>query len=91
MAVNAQVNHGRWIVPCPNCNSAENLPPNAQFRCRQEFGGCGYTDTVDIPNNFAGIEAVLSHRPNHANRNWLPGESIADLKRENRDHGLSDD
>jgi len=41
---------------------------------------------VDIPTNYQQIERVLLERPNRENQNWLPGETLDDLLRENKEH-----
>jgi len=43
---------------------------------------------VEFPEDRATIEAILLLRPNPANRNWLPGETLADLVLENVVHGI---
>jgi hypothetical protein len=40
------------------------------------------------PANLGDLEAVLLARPVMATRNWLPGETVADLVGENVDNGL---
>ena len=51
-------------------------------------GSCGQKSRVLWPDDREGIESVLSHRPIPESRNWLPGETVDDLKRENIEHGL---
>lgn len=52
------------------------------------IGGCGLRCGVDWPPNIADIEALVLARPALITRNWRPGESLADLMRENVEHGL---
>jgi len=96
----AVVNHGRWLVRCPNkpigCSGAMFASfAEPVFLCANCFspenGGKWYA--VEFPANHAGIEAVLLKRPavlaeSASNRNWGPGEKIADLRRENTEHGV---
>ena len=83
----AYVNWGRWVVNCPNCNSAELAAPGAAaFHCRE----CGYADGVLWPADLAAIEAALSKRPDARNRNWCPGETVEQLSLENVVHGLEE-
>lgn len=99
--VRAYVNHGRWVVDCPNppCGGAElasKLDPT--FICNScgslENGGLLYE--VIFPRDADAVEAALMRRPlthmekpNEAgNRNWYPWESVDDLNRENVEHGL---
>ena len=55
-------------------------------------GGCGNVQVggafvkVTWPKNADAIEVVLCERLDPSTRNWTPGESVADLKRENVEH-----
>jgi hypothetical protein len=54
------------------------------FQC----GECGYGPApVKWPADARLIEAALFPRPVN-NRNWVLGETVLDLQRENREHGL---
>lgn len=86
MVISAYINHGRIVANCPNCNSAEIVPPGAVFACRSP--GCGHIDALDFPADLATIEATLSRRP-MVNRNWYPWETAADLAIENAAKGIS--
>jgi hypothetical protein len=87
----AEVNHGRWIVRCPFC-------PGAQYASRTDprflCVDCGNAPIegdwirVEWPVRPDAIEAALALRPQFANMNWLPTESLTDLQRENAEHGL---
>ncbi len=90
----AYMNWGRWVVDC-ECKSAERVDSfPAEVICQ----ACGKTIQVEYPPNRQGIEAVLAHRPPtragsrlvHNHRSWRPGETVADLQRENQEHGVSD-
>lgn len=90
----AQVNHGRWVIPCPACNAAQ--------MCSRQYpyylcDNCGSPDNngqwrhVVYPDERDEIEAVLLDRvalhPELApTRNWTPGETVDDLRRENAEH-----
>lgn len=88
----AYANWGRWVCDCPKCNSAELVkefgrPPRIQsFRCTE----CGFAETLALPDDPDAIEAVLVKRPKRDNRNWRPGETLADLILENVVHGVED-
>lgn len=99
----ARVNHGRWVVDCasPLCVSAMTLGPDREDRTGRVWPGLalgqvtmvcrdcgGVTDGVEWPPDPAGIELILSWRPDPENRSWEPGETLADLLRENAEHGL---
>lgn len=96
----AVVNHGRWIVRCPNrsigCGGAmfASLAERV-FLCADCFSpeNEGHWYKVTFPANRAAIEAVLTRRPavlsdSASNRNWEATESIADLRRENTEHAV---
>jgi ribosomal protein L37AE/L43A len=96
--VAARINHGRWLVDCPGCNSALVVDLSQPVFMCVECGNAGNEGkwfTVAVPRNRAAIEAELLKRPingrNSAsaiNRNWEPGETVATLKQENIDHGV---
>lgn len=86
----AYANHGRWLADCPfNCGGARMVQPGVDFWC--PF--CGSADAggqavpVDWPVDTDQIDAVLMFRGMERFRNWYPGETIAKLRQENRDHG----
>lgn len=83
--VPAYVNHGRWVVDCPDCR-------NAQLACRTDHrfmcNECGNIAVGKLwrpviwPANARGIEAMLQNRPS-VNQNWYPEESKTGLAIEN--------
>uniref|UniRef100_A0A6M3IXM5 Uncharacterized protein n=1 Tax=viral metagenome TaxID=1070528 RepID=A0A6M3IXM5_9ZZZZ len=83
----AYVNHGRWIVKC-ECGGAEKAFENGLFMCRScwNAGHRHKYRRVIFPAARVAIESVLEKRP-VPNRNWIPGESVTDLERENDEHG----
>ena len=98
--VAARINHGRWLVDCPGCNSALVVDlTELVFICVE----CGNNHNdgkwlrVTIPRNRKAIEDELLKRPwngrnpaEAVNRNWEPGETLTMLKQENTDHGIGD-
>jgi hypothetical protein len=83
----AMVNHGAWIVICPNCRGAEYAFENGYFfccSCKNSRNGHKYRNVI-FPRDRAPIEALLIKRPLD-NRNWAPGESLAQLDYENKLH-----
>lgn len=81
----ARVDHGRWLADCPACNAGIALTPGvAEAFC---FGsGCGHRFTnITWPDEASvdEIERTLRARPKVATRNWLPTETVDDLKAEN--------
>jgi len=80
------VNHGRWVFACPLCGPnhvSMATPALDTVVCRT----CGHEYGADFPPELAEIERLLLLRPKD-NRNWRPGESVADLRVENAAHGL---
>lgn len=96
VAAAAEVNHGRWVARCPFCASAQVVSPaGPRFLCAGAEGCANgpargaFVPVVFPPDDVrARIEAVLLVRPDRANRNWMPGETVADLIEENAEHGL---
>lgn len=85
--VEAEIHQGRWVVECPvpGCTNAElGDPAWPRFVC---CGGCGCGPlAVVFPAARQEIEALLLERPVPATRGWLKHETVADLKRENKEH-----
>jgi hypothetical protein len=90
----AEVNHGRWIAKCPfpGCRCAEMVdfgrPTYWCNECRNRLTRNRPVRLV-IPEERYLIEAVLMRRPEQRFRNWLPGETIAQLEAENAEQGIS--
>ena len=91
MMVYAYVNHGRWIVDCPDCNTAWLVTPSHRSTLIDFFGGkhevcfCGANILIQFPLSKRAIDAILSIRPMRS-RNWVPGETLAALRAENVAH-----
>ena len=91
--IEATVNWGRWIVDCPSrCNSAMLVEPDdPRFACVR----CGSPENeghwyrVVFPADRTALEAELLKRPNVENRGWVPGQRVADLQSENKEHGIN--
>lgn len=80
------VNHGQWIVQCPDCNGAQEASANDhRFWCCDclNAGVGGAWRPVAWPLNAAAIEAALVVRPRKVNRNWRLPETVPDLLAEN--------
>ncbi len=93
-ALKARIYSNQWIVDCPDCKNAEfAFTGEHLFMCSECFNGAvggGYR-RVEFPKNLAAIEMVLKARPVPKTRNWDPGETVTDLKRENREHRLPEE
>lgn len=87
----AYVNHGNWTVDCPfpGCWAAQFASrEDRRFFCTH--CGRGWVRVV-WPDDLEllAIEAALLIRPESPTRNWTPGEAVADLEAENREHGVA--
>ena len=80
----ARVNHGRWIADCPDCAGAELARDGRLFICHNCSSG---PHQVIFPAEREVIELLLSWRP-EINRNWEVGETVENLERENKEHGV---
>lgn len=90
--VPAVVNHGRWIVMCPDCPGAQLASMgDARFMCTYcgNVANGGAWRPVLVPAQRAQIETVVESRPDLKTQNWA-GEALADLVAENVDLGLPD-
>lgn len=90
LAYNAFISHGRWVVGCLDCSSAElACLTDPRFMCAEcaNVGNDHLFRRVIFPPNRAEIEAALLLRP-VANRNWMPPETLEDLLAENAEHHL---
>ena len=98
----AYVNLGRWVADCParpcahpltgeHAAGAEYVAPNIVFMCQwcwnQDIEG--RYRPVDFPADKTALEAELLRRVEPDTRNWLPGETLADLQIENIAHGVA--
>jgi ribosomal protein L37AE/L43A len=84
----AVVHHGRWIVHCPWCSSAQFAPfEDRRFfcvECGNMLVGGAYVP-VRWPEDIQSIEIILEKRLPQ-NRNWNPGETTEQLVKENLEH-----
>ena len=92
--MNAWLNHGRWVVDCLDGDCLAVLfADRAACVCRDESVcehatiPCGAPIEATFPPRRADIDRLLNPRPRR-NRNWSPGETLADLKAENLLHGV---
>lgn len=90
--VQAQINHGRWLAHCPFCAGAEMVDPDdPRFCCLSCYNAAvgGKWLPVKFPRDAAKLEAELLRRPQRENRNWLPSETLAQIRAENKARGVS--
>lgn len=88
----AIVNHGRWIVPCPNTpcrNAIMASEADPFFAC--DNCGVGWFKII-FPVNKERIEALLLKRPMlgglPVHRNWILSETPEDLQAQNKQRGI---
>lgn len=83
--LSAYINDSRWVADC-SCGSGLSVDADTAkaycFGCGKRFVA------ISIPANRAAIEDLLLVRPNRHNRNWVPGETEADLAAENTREGV---
>lgn len=91
--IRAYVNHGRWLAECPSAGCGGAVITDSSdplFLCYQ--CGRGWYNVI-FPPQKTTIEALLLVRPrigNHpSTRNWIPGETVADLVRQNQERGIN--
>lgn len=88
-AVEVYANHGRWVVDCPDCNNAQLAHRDIhRFMCNNCGDGAvdGLWRPTIWPDNAAEIDTELMRRRHERNRNWYPGETVADLQAEHAGH-----
>lgn len=87
----ARIDHGRWVVDCPFCPSAQMaFEEDHRFLCADclnaDASGAWVRVIWPKPAVRKAIEGPLVVRPK-ANQNWRPGESPAELRAENQARG----
>lgn len=91
----ARVERGRWIADCPDCGATMFLLPAPEpFICGDCFNsaiGRRYR-RVTWPRDIEQVETLLLRRAEPRTRGFDPRrEQVKDLRRENREHGISDE
>lgn len=78
-------NHGRWVVECDHCTSAQ-LASQADPRFMCVGCGNGYQSgawrPVEWPTEPEVLAVLLDERPRSL-ANWEPGETVDDIEAEN--------
>lgn len=92
----AEINHGRYLVRCPSCAGAELVDlEDPRFFCLScmmvQCGGKWLPVKLPSAAHRAKLEAELMKRTRQENRNWLPGETLKQLRGENAAHGIGGD
>lgn len=85
----ARIEHARYIIDCPNCNSAEFAFEDKLFFCSicSNSNVEGKILKVKMPKERKEIESILSKRL-IVNRHWLPNETVSDLRKESLKMGV---
>lgn len=85
----AFVNHGRWIVQCPNgCGTAICPSTIERYFVCITCGTVAYHVEFPKVRDMVAIELVLEARARLETRNWNGTETIAELRAENRARGV---
>lgn len=83
----AMANWGRWTVGCSTSWCTNAWMPGlgeTEWICTV----CGVPTAINWPPDPIAIEAILLMRPDPNSRNWVPGETLADLIMQNAEHGI---
>lgn len=95
VAATARVNGSRWIADCPHpdCNGAEYVSFVDPFLFCHECRNAAVDNQmikIEIPSDRlrSQVESYLVARPIAATRNWIPSETVKQLRDENREHGI---
>lgn len=84
-ALVAYVSDGRWVADCPSCNAGIAIHPEWHvagcFECYTQY------QRITVPGQWQDVEVALQPRPLR-NQNWLPHETVSDLRIENAARGV---
>ena len=91
--VTAFVDGSRWVARCPFCAGAERVSfePGLFFCCgcrNQQVGRAYLRVVLPTKDRREKIEGALLKRPDWMIRGWFPHESVADLEKQNKKHGV---
>ena len=81
-----KVSESCWQVVCP-CGNTPMYDPKWALACCYT---CGAIYVQQPPEDWREIERVLLNRPNQINRHMLVGQTLDELRAENRKHGDPD-
>jgi hypothetical protein len=86
--VQAFAHRGSWLAKCRCGSAALACQTDPRFFCID----CGNIEVegawlvVEWPEDVDAIEEILMKRMYRVNKNWTPGETLADLQAENDEH-----
>jgi hypothetical protein len=78
--------NSEWQLICP-CGNTPLYDPEWQLAC---CFSCGAIYRQAPPDDWREIEAVMVKRHHIDHRHMLPGQTVEELRQENRDHGEPD-
>jgi hypothetical protein len=85
----AFVHHDRWVAQC-ECGDVQFVwleqPLFLCSNCWNKSSDYRWR-RVSVPKNAATIDAILGHRRDYRDRSWLPGLTVAALRRQNIANG----
>lgn len=88
----AEIDRASWRVVCDVCREAVVIDYGEAYFCPSclNMAHGGRARVVKFPDKKerAAIETLLALRPNPNNRNWLPFETVSDIKNENAAQGI---
>lgn len=78
----ARIHNNQWLIDC-ECGAGNSVHPEWGIAC---CFGCGAIHRlIIVPAEWREITAELVKRENPYDRHWMPGETVDDLKQENRE------
>lgn len=85
------VSGGMVQIRCatPGCGNCPAVSPEWRLALCWDCGAI--YEGLELPEDFDAIARLLVARPELSTRNWLPGETVEDLERENVEHGIGVD
>lgn len=78
---------GQLEFECGNERIAKEYAERGEIFPGRVLIGCGHRDRLQFPADFDSIWVALRQRP-LVNQNWVPGETLVDLRLENAGHQL---
>lgn len=80
------IRQGRWLIEC-GCGNFPVYDPEWELAVCLN---CAAIHRCTAPPRWREVETTLMRRPDPVTRNMEVGETLADLRRENEEHGLGE-
>lgn len=92
LPLHAWIGSSDWVITCDVCRETIVINFGEIYFCPQCLNAAhgGKARKVIFPADREAIERLLILRPNPDNRNWLPHETVEDLRKENAEHGIKE-